>query len=139
MDAPDCYDTTEYEPEQIYLDRDGCPQTPYQRLHRVLEHTDPMYPQPELKATSFNFSVLLTTPNFSVTVLNQLTLGTGLQSRIGNQVFTRGVFWNFFPYLPPQTSVATIPPNLRLQLIWDRQSNANVPTATDIYQNPASS
>lgn len=128
----DSADTSDYEPEQIYLDR-YCPQTPYQRLRSSPVHTDPFYPLPEIKIVDQSINATITNNSTTILLLNSLVRGTGVTNRTGNQVVIRGFFWNLIPSLPDAYTTPPTKPIMRIQLLWDRQPNGSLPAGSDIY------
>lgn len=102
-------------------------------ISRVLNTTTrPVYPVPESKYSDAVVSALSVTNTGILTLINGIAPGTGSQGRIGLQVATKNVYYQY-----TLTNGATpIPTVTRMMLIWDRQPNGSATPATvpDVLQ-----
>lgn len=104
-------------------------------------NTNPVYPRPEVKFLDTNIGIL-GTPQFIVNTgvffsVNNITPGTGISQRVGNQVATKSVYYQFV--LNFGTSATPVPIALRHMLVWDRQPNSALISAASTLLNTSSS
>lgn len=114
---------------------------PYRNLTYGDRHQNPVYPTPEVKYSDLgqDGNGFLTSPLVSpitaagsVSCLNQINAGTGVNQRIGTQVTIRNVSYRFEVDLP--TTVANqVPTSGRVILLWDKQSNGALPIYLNIF------
>lgn len=98
--------------------------------------THPVYPKPEVKALDTQFGTLVNpnsialsgtnTGNF--TVINAITPGTLLNGRLGNQIATKSVYYQYVLNF----GTGPVPNAIRHLLVWDKQPNGAAPALTDV-------
>lgn len=132
-----------YNPSGRYAGRSN--RGPYSALTYGDRHQNPIYPTPEVKYTDIGqdgngfAAVPAVTPigtTASIACLNQITAGTGVNQRIGSQITVRNCSYRFELDLPNPAATPTgvpVPTSGRVILIWDKQSNAALPTFTQIF------
>lgn len=93
------------------------------------QHMNPVYPRPEVKALDSNAPVAnIDNAGTLIFLLNGLVSGTGLTERIGNQISTKSVYWQYVLNF----GTGPVPNAIRHILFWDKQPNATQPAATDL-------
>lgn len=94
--------------------------------------SDPVYPRPEVKYFNFlvNTPQALGNQTAYIAQINQIAQGVTSTTRIGNQVATKNVYWQYVL----QQGATPVPVAVRIMLIWDRQPNAGTVTATTIFE-----
>lgn len=105
------------------------------------QRTNPVYPRPEVKYFDVQIGVIagaVPIANNGTTIVSLNTIVQGLlsQNRIGGQVATKSVYYQYVVSLP--TGDTTTAVAVRHMLVWDRQSNGANPVAADFLQNPGS-
>lgn len=93
------------------------------------QFTNPVYPRPEVKA----FDYALDPSNIDnsgtlIRTLNVISAGTGLPGRIGNQVATKSVYYQYVLNF----GTGPVPNAIRHILFWDKQPNSDTATAADL-------
>lgn len=102
-------------------------------ISRVLNTTTrPVYPVPESKYTDASLAAISVTQTGILTLINSIAPGTGSQGRIGLQVATKSVYYQY----TLANGATPIPTVTRMMLIWDRQPNGSATPATvpDVLQ-----
>lgn len=99
-------------------------------------HTHPVYPRPEVKALDVAFGSLAApisiplggTNSGAFTILNQITNGSGLQLRIGNQIAMKSVYYQYVLNF----GTGPVPNAIRHMLVWDKQPNQAAALTGDV-------
>lgn len=98
--------------------------------------SDPVYPKPEVKFKDTLVGTVAAPEPVSsdglFTSLNDLSQGTSGSTRIGQQVATRSIYYQWVLNL----GSTPVPSPIRFVLVWDRQSNAS-PTLAQLFSDPA--
>lgn len=97
---------------------------------------DPVYPRPEVKAIDVplgssanpNSIPLGGTGTGTFAVLNGMAQGTGLGQRLGNQLSTKSVYYQYVLNF----GTGPVPNAIRHLLVWDKQPNGLSPLSTDV-------
>lgn len=97
---------------------------------------DPVYPRPEVKALDTQFGTLANPNSIPVTgtnagtffTLNTMANSPALGGRLGNQVSTKSVYYQYVLNF----GTGPVPNAIRHLLIWDKQPNGNTPTISDV-------
>lgn len=112
----------------------------YRNLSYGFQHTNPVYPKPEVKFFDLNAAGTLYTGSNPVSIgitgtlfcLNPLAQGTSAFTRIGTSVSIKSVAYRYELDLP--TAPANqLPTSGRIILVWDKQANGAVPSYTDVF------
>lgn len=104
-------------------------QDPFMSIMRT--RTNPVYPRPEVKWTDTELGTIaapVSIDNVGTTnqCINLLSQGSGPSSRLGSQVATKSVYYQFVLNF----GQGPVPNAIRHILYWDRQSNAAVAPST---------
>lgn len=87
------------------------------------QYTHPVYPRPEVKAYDYTLATnSIDNTGTLNTVINQIPNGTGLNSRIGNQIATKSVYYQYVLNF----GSGPVPNAIRHILYWDKQANGTV-------------
>lgn len=93
------------------------------------QFTNPVYPRPEVKAYDYTLDpVNIDNSGDVIRVLNTISAGTGLPGRIGNQVATKSVYYQYVLNF----GTGPVPNAIRHILFWDKQANSSTATAADL-------
>lgn len=91
--------------------------------------THPVYPRPEVKAFDFTSAAAnIDITGAFINCINQIPAGTGLQQRIGNQIATKSVYYQYVLNF----GTGPVPNAIRHLLVWDKQPNGAVALPTDV-------
>lgn len=93
------------------------------------QHTNPVYPRPEVKSIDINIpSTPIDNAGTLATSLGSIIGGTNLSQRIGNQISVKSVYYQYVLNF----GTGPVPNAVRHLLVWDRQPNSILPPVTSV-------
>jgi len=103
--------------------------TPTGRMMRMT------YTMPEKKIKDVSI-VTAVRDTGSIALLNGLSLGTSITTRIGQKVVVKSIHFKIYMEAAQFTATPTVMPTaLRCMLIWDNQPNTQTPALSDIIED----
>lgn len=111
----------------------------YRKFQNRSSYTRPVYPRPEVKFKDFVFGQLgalgsIDSAGSALNIINTISQGTSAGTRIGQQVATKSVYYQYVFNI----GSVTAPIVIRHMLIWDKQPNGVVAVPADILSNTTS-